>query len=106
MHARVVCGHMLPRQICKNGAICCVCVVWLDQILSQNNSKNCFIYIYNQGRMQDFPGGRPTIKFCGFWITMPGSAYREQRSCEPLLGAWGHAPHPRKLFKMVQFRTF
>ena len=98
MHARVVCGHMLPRQICKNGAICCVCVVWLDQILSQNNSKNCFIYIYNQGRMQDFPGGAPNYKI--LWILDNHAGKRISRAAKlrAVARGLGACPPPKKIF--------
>ena len=59
-----------------------------------------------QGRMQDFSGGGPILKFLGFWIYMPRSGMSRAAKLRAFArGVWGHAP-PRKFLKMVPFRAF
>ena len=54
-----------------------------------------YIYIYlSQGRMQDFSGGGPTLKFLGFWIYMSRAAKLRAFA----RGVWGHAPPPKNFF--------
>ena len=49
--------------------------------------------------MQDFSGGGGNIIFGGdFGYTCREAAYREQQSCELLLGGFGVMP-PKKIFK-------
>ena len=52
-------------------------------------------YIPSQGRMQDFSGGGPTLKFVGFWIYIVASSELAPSLCSGGLGACS----PNKIFK-------
>ena len=53
-----------------------------------------------QGRMQDFSGGGPTLKFLGIWIYMPRSGMSRAAKLRAFArGVWGHAPPPKKILK-------